>query len=345
MELKDIHFHLDYRPFLLTAAAFIFIFTTVIVRTYLRMRNIDIADLLKEDKKSEGKQCGRKDLVLGALGFIILIGSVPLLVIIANEEDLNSNPAVLMIYMLVAFLGVYLSVSKLGGLIVHLIRNTGYYYRNILSITQLYHKFNQNKKIIFVLSVLSTMTIFLVASPFSLLSLCDKVAAMGDNHLEYVETGSINHLPEEALDSLLSDRSITNNQVIKFLFLNSIEGSNDLKTSKPVVSISEYNSLTGSNLTLAKDEAYNIVIDWIPGNHGIDHGKSYSFYMNNGKYTYKFLDSMSGKWIASTNSFPADSVVVISDEDYAEVSSAAKETNIGYYHLIRFKSWKDRKTF
>ena len=74
-----------------------------------------------------------------------------------------------MVYMAVAFLGVYLSISKLGNLIIHLIKKSKYYYKNILSITELYHKFNQNKKIIFVLSVLSTMTIFLVASPFSLI--------------------------------------------------------------------------------------------------------------------------------------------------------------------------------
>ena len=75
MEIEDIHFQLSYRPYLLTVAAFVFIFTSVIFRTYLRMRKIDIASLLKDDKKSEGKQYGRKDLILGGLGLMILAGS------------------------------------------------------------------------------------------------------------------------------------------------------------------------------------------------------------------------------------------------------------------------------
>ena len=343
LEIKDIKFHINYRPYLLTFAAFFLIFATVIVRNYFRMRKMDIASLMMEDKKDEGKKYSSMDLILGGLGLAILMGSIVLLVIVANNEDLNSNPFILLIYMAISFFGVYLCIAKLGNLIIHLLKKSKYYYRNILSITELYHKFNQNKKIIFILSVLSTMTIFLVASPFSLFRLSETIAEMDKNHLEYVKVGSINVLPEGELEKTLQKQEVSSNKRLKFLFLNTKEGSKELSSSKPVISVEEYNSLTGNELHVNKGEAYNIVIDWTPGNHGIEPGKSYTFYNGGYSYSYNFKDSRSGDWIAGIYSFPTNSIIVINSEDYELLSAESSEANTGYYHLINFKNWKDSK--
>lgn len=341
LDIKDIKYSLGYQPFLITLAVFILIFVTVMARTSLKMRKIDISSLLKEARKSEGKEYNKLDPIFGGLGLLIMVLSVVFLIIIANDEALNSNPLVLMIYMITAFLGVYLALSNGGNLIVHLIKKSRLYHKNILAVSELHHKFNQNKKIIFILSVLSTMTIFLVASPFSLFSLSETIAEMEKNHLEYVETASINKLPEGALDEILKGQEIKNNKTLKFIFLSTKEGSNDLKNCKPVISEEEYNQLTGNKLVVAEGEAYNIVIDWRPGNHGIEPESTHEYYDENNSYSYHFIDSRKGDWITGTASFPTDAIIVISNVDYEKLSNKITDQSIGYYHMINFKNWKN----
>jgi len=343
LEIKDISYYLDYRPFLITFAVFALIFVTVMARTYVRMRKLDISSLLREVRSSEGREYSKRDPILGGLGLIIMAGSVIFLIIIANDESMNSNPLILMIYMLTAFFGVYLVLTYGGNLILHLIKESRVYDKNLLTITQLHHKFNQNSKIIFVLSVLSTMTIFLVASPFSLFSLSETIAEMGKNHLEYAETAEVNKLPEGALDNILNGKEIKSNSTVKFIYLSTRKASYNLSDSKPVVSAKDYNSLTGSKVELLEGEALNIVIDWIPGNHGIEPGSTHELYAGADTYRFGFLDSRKGLWIAEMATFPSNSVVVINDADYEKISANSSDQNIGYYHLINFKNWKKSK--
>jgi putative ABC transport system permease protein len=343
MEIKDIGFNLNYKPFFLTIGVFIFIFATVVIRTFIAMRKIDISSLLREARRSEGKEYSKKDPILGGLGLIIMAGSILFLFIIANEEDLNTNPLVLMSYMLISFTGVYLTISNGGNLVIHLIKKSKYYYKNMLAVTEVHYKFSQNKKIIFILSVLSTMTIFLVASPFSLLSLSEKIAEMDKNHLEYVETSTMNSISEETLDSIINSQEVSKKSILKFIFLSSEVGIDNLSSSKPVVPVEEYNILTGSNMTLSKGEAYNVSLDWKPGTQGIDPGSTHIYYAGEKAYSFQFIDSKRGDWVTGNKSFPSNSIIVISMEDYELISTSITENNVGYYHLVDFKNWKNSK--
>lgn len=344
LEIKNIRYYLDYKSFIVTFLVFLIIFMVVMTATGFRMSRLDINSLLQEARNSEGKEYDFKDLVFGTLGLFIMAGSVVFLGIIAKKDSLNSNPLILMIYMLTAFLGVYMALSHGGNLILHLIKGSSYYHKNMLFLTQLHYKFNQNKKIIFILSVLSTMTIFLVASPFSLLRLTETLAEMDKNHLEYVETDTMNKLSEEELHKIINKEKVTGDVTLKFIYLSTKRGSNSLKDSKPVISADEYNALTGGSIKLAKGEAYNIIIDWRPGYHGVKPGSMHELEVGGKAYPLRFIASQRGEWVAGTKSFPTDSVVVISKEDYSNISASITKKNIGYYHLIHFKNWKKSRT-
>lgn len=343
LEIKDIKFHLDYKPFLLTFGVFFFIFLTVVISTIIKMKKTDISSLLRESRKSEGKEYSKKDSILGGLGLIIMVVSVLYLILIANNNDLNSNPLVIMSYMLIAFTGVYLAISNGGNLIIHLIKMSRFYHKNMLTISEMHYKFNQNRKIIFILSVLSTMTIFLVASPFSLLNLSETIAEMDKNNLEYVETRNINSISEQKLDSIINSEEVTKNNKLKFIYLSTNKESDIFSNCKPVVSVDEYNALTGKHVILVTGEASNVIIDWVPGNHGIVPGDTHTFFADGEDYSYKFIDSTRGEWIAGVKSFPTDSIIVLNMEDYEQLSNSVDDNNIGYYHLINFKDWKNSK--
>ncbi len=340
LEIRDIRFSLDYRPFIVSFLVFFLIFGSVTIRTMFRMRKLDITSLLQEERKSEGRGYRKSDPILGGLGLFIMVCSVLMLVVIANNDKLNANPLVLMIYMGSSFLGMYLTLSCGGNLIMQLYKKSRFYYENMLTATQLHHKFNQNKKIIFILSVLSTMTIFLVASPFSLFSLSESIAEMATNHLEYVETSTINHLEEEKLDDILKNQGVDTNRSIKFIYLSTKENSNQLSDCKPVISASEYNQLTGSSVVVERNKVLNIILDWVPGNHGIMPGNPFKLYAEGRSYEYQVQNSHRGNWIGAMSTFPSNSVIIMEDEDYQKVLSDVSERNTGYYHLINFKNWK-----
>jgi UPF0716 family protein affecting phage T7 exclusion len=59
--------------------------------------------------------------------------SLIFVIIIANEDKLNSNPMILMLYMITAFLGVYLALSNGGNLFLHLIKKSRSYSRNLFT--------------------------------------------------------------------------------------------------------------------------------------------------------------------------------------------------------------------
>lgn len=343
LEIKNIHFSLNYLPFLITILVFTIIFATVMLGTFLRMRKTDISSLLKEARRSQGREYNKKDPIFGGLGLFIMACSVVFVAIIANDDKLNSNPLILMLYMTISFWGIYLSLSYGGNLIIHLIKNSRFYYQNMLSVTELHHKFNQNRKIIFVLSILSTMTIFLVASPFSLFSLSKSIAELDKNHLEYVETATINNLPEDALKKILQEQEITSNKTVKFIYLSSKAASDKLSDCKPVISADEYKAFTGIEVKLAQGEAVNIILEWIPGNYGIEKDSTHTFYAGNNSYRFQFQNSAKGEWIASIKSFPTQSAIVISNEDYAKLLKSITDQNIGYYHMIDFKKWEKSK--
>ncbi len=340
LSINDIRFYLDYRPFLLTFIVFFFIFTTVLGRTSIRMSKVDISSLLREARRTEGKDYTRKDLLFGGLGFSIMAFSIVFLVYISGHDDLNSNPIVLMSYMLTAFLGVYLTLSNGGNLLIHFLKRGSCYYKNMLSITELHYKFNQNRKIIFILSVLSTMTIFLVASPFSLFSLSETLAEMAKNHLEYTETRNINSLSVKALEKILDDQKVKSSRTIRFIYLSTKKNSNALTGCVPVMSAKEYNKLTGGNIELSEGEALNYIIDWYPGNYGIEPGSIHELYNGSAAYSFRFQDSRRGNWIAEKATFGSSCVVIINDVDYTKIADKITDQNVGYYHLINFKNWK-----
>lgn len=345
LDIENIRYYLDYKSFAATILVFFVIFIIVMSVTALRVGRLDINSLLREARSSEGKEYDGKDLIFGTLGLFIMACSVVFVGIIAKKDNLNSNPLVLMIYMLTAFLGVYLALSHGGNLIFHCIKRSGYYHKNMLFLSQLHYKFNQNKKIIFILSILSTMTIFLVASPFSLFRLTETIAEMDKNHLEYVETDTINKLSEEELQKIINQEEVTGEVTLKFLYLSTKQGGGDgIQGCKPVISVEEYNSLTGSKIKLRKGEAYNVIIDWQPGHHGINPGSMHELFVGEKTYSFRFIASQRGEWVSGCKSFPTDSIILINTEDYRNISASITSKNIGFYHLINFKNWKKSKS-
>lgn len=343
LDIKNVTYSLDYKSFALTIFVFAVIFASVALLSSLQMRGLDIADLIKESQKNEGKSTAK--VLPGIIGVILIGLSLVLLVTITKNEKLRSQVPVVVLYIALTFTGVYLTISYIGSAVMGYIKNSNFYFKNILSLTEINHKFNQNKKIIFILSVLSSMTVTLVASPFSLYSLAGNIAEMNrKNNIEYVQLGDINKLSKDQYNNILtsSDTSLQNTSNTEFISLE-LQGDSDkedILKSKPIVSEDTYNAATGLKVHLEKGEALNVITSWTPGYHNIFPKAIVSFSDGTKTYTFSIKDSMHSTWVGTADTYISSSGIVISNEDYKEIKGNISPQNIGIYRGITFNEWK-----
>lgn len=347
MQIENMEYQLNYRAFLLTLIVFILIFGLVFAMTSIKMNRTDINSLLKDARQSEAKSSGKQNVVLGFAGIILIMVSAVLIKVITSYETLTTNPAMLLMFAAPAFLGIYLFLSYGLNALVQWMKASRFYFRHLLEITEIQYKYSTNKKIIFILSILSAMTIFFVASPFSLLRVVEQIADDGSHHLEYASVQDRNILSDSQVDEIIQESGahVTNHQDVSFLYLYQSQENQAIENSRIVVSVSEYNAMTGKNLTVEKGQAINIHNNWIPGTFGIEPGKTYSLYAGSKAYSFQILTSGRGKWIAKMNTFPAASEFIINDEEYdeiyQEVTEHGEQTNqIATYHFYDFQHWK-----
>ncbi|AZS14186.1 ABC transporter permease [Paenibacillus lutimineralis] len=343
LDLQGVSYSLSAASFIVTAVVFTVIFAVSQMISSVKVGKLEIADLMKDSRKTDNKakkHAGK----LGLLGVVLVLASFVLLVIISNHESLNTNPFMIITYILMSFIGIYMVISHLGNTLIGFLKNKKFYYHHILSITEINHKFNQNKRIMFILSILSGMTIFLVASPFSLLQLSESIAERNKHDIEFVSVAGVHAIPANELEGLLKQAPDPLKNIKETSFLNlkmNLEGSKyDILKTKPIVSQDMYNALTGENVQVGAGEALNIITAWEPGSHGIEQGVDIEFTDGQQTFNYKIASSYHGDWFASAGSYPTSSGIVVSNQDYADMQVKVNSAAVGTHYGIDFESWK-----
>ena len=348
LDLSSIGYSLSYKSFILTISIFSVIFAIVIIISRFSTRNLGISELLKKGVKGESDN--KYNLLPGLIGIALVISSLFLLYFIAGNKNLNTKPAAVLSYFAVCFAGVYMTISNFGKTVLALLkRNQGFYYRSLLTVTEINYKFNQNKRVLFVLSILSAMIIFFVASPFSLLSQSADISGMSQpNHMEYATVGNVNSISKASIDTIIKNSAtpVTEQKEIEFLklYFNGNVEKYDLLHSKPVMDEKTYNMITKANLSVKKGHAVNIIIAWEPGFHGIAPASKIS--LQDGGNTFNFLvqDSIHSSWAVGIAAFPASSGIVLNNEDYENIKNKINSENIGLFHIINFKDWRNTES-
>lgn len=338
MEIHDIEYQLSFKSFLVTIVIYLVIFAIILIETNMKMKKMNIGTLLKDARKKEGREYGKKDTILGILGFIIMVVSVISVAIIASDDKWNSNPAILAIYMIVSFIGLYMALSYGGNYVIHLFKKGKNYFKNLVTITQIHHKFNQNKKIIYILSILSTMTIFLVASPFALLRLAEDIALMNPYNLEVVEGNDAYDISGEELTNRFALYDINKSLEFSFLKGEIRESGKENTLQRPVMSVSNYNQMVEQNITLAEGEIIQYIVDWTPGLHGVIPGKEYEAFVGENSIKVTMKDSIRTPW--NIVAFGSDGIIVMNDTDYEKIQDVASKEYQYCYHGLKFKDWK-----
>lgn len=338
MEINNIKFQLSIMSYVVTIGVYLLIFAIVFLETDMKMKKMSIGLLLKEARHREGTEYRKRDTILGVLGFAIMIVSVVSVSGIASNDKWSSNPAILAIYMTLSFCGLYIAISYGGNYVIHLFKNSKSYYKYLVSVTQIHHKFNQNKKIIFILSILSTMTIFLVASPFALLRLSEEIALMNPYNLEVIEGSKAYDISGEELEDTFSKYDLYKSLELPFIQGEIRVNGKEETIQKPIMSVSNYNKMVEQSILLNEGEVIQYIIDWTPGLHGVALGEQYDVLVGETSILETMKDSTRSPWniIALGN----DGIIVMNDNDYKKLQGTASKENQYYYHGLQFRDWK-----
>ncbi|MNC11135.1 ABC transporter permease protein YxdM [compost metagenome] len=343
LDLQGVSYSLSAASFVVTAVVFTLIFAASQLISNVKVGKLDIADLMKDSRK-QNNQAKKNDTKLGLAGVGLVVASIIFLVVISSHESLNTNPYMIITYILLSFIGIYMVISHLGNTLISFLKNKKFYYRHILSITEINHKFNQNKRIMFILSILSGMTIFLVASPFSLLQLSESIAERNKYDIEYISVAGVHTLESGQLEQLMKQSSEPLKSIKETDFLNlkmNLEGDKyDVLKTKPIIPQDLYNTLTGNTVTVGAGEALNIITAWEPGSHGIDQGAAIEFTDGTQTFNYKVKSSYHGDWFATATAYPTSSGIVVSNEDYKNMESKVNASAVGTHYGIDFTAWK-----
>lgn len=347
MEIEGIEFHLSIKAYLLTLGVFLAIFGIVFILSSRKMSRIDVSTLLQEARKTESHAYGKKDMILGILGVIILIMSAISIRLITTNEKISSSPLSLVLFAVPTMIGFFFVINYGGNMCIYLVKKTNYYIRHMLGISEIHYKFSANNKIVFTLSILSAMTIMFLASPFSLLRLSAQIADDGSHHLEYASIHGVNEFSEDEIQAMLtkSEATVTNQLEIPFVYLYQSKDSMDLENTRVIFPVSKYNELTGNALEVQPGDAINIHADWIPGTRGVEPETIQTLYAGALSYDFHITSSGRNKWIVELKTFPNPTVFILNDQEYDEIvneiaQNGLKEVQTGTFHFFDFKNWK-----
>lgn len=338
IEDASLSYHLDYRSFAVTGIVFIIIYVIAITLSRNAVTKFSIVQLLKKPREglvTKGRAWA------GILGIILFLGALILVIVAAQQKDFTDQGYIYVIYGVISFFSLYLILSHVGCLYLKYIRrNKKRYYDHLLSFSEIEYSFTQNKKIIFILSLLSAMILFFVASPFSLLAISKQMAEetrVAD--VQYVELGSINSIEEEKLQEILQqgDTPLVREKEQEFLALSYKVGEEVIV--KPVISETLYKELNEEAVPVNRGEVLEVVITWIPGYDELKDIKKITLSAQEVNSDYKMAGKVTGKGI-NMEVFPSKITLVLEDADYLELKSKLNSDAIGRVRQFDFKNWE-----
>ncbi len=339
LDVDGIEFQLSFRPFICTILTYVLIFGIVLWNTNRKLDKVDIGTLIQDARKKEGREYKRKDSILGIIGVLGMILSVVIVLVLAKNDRMNSNPLLLGGYVVISFTSVYLVLAHGGNALIHRVKNSRGYLGNLLTVNQIHYKFERNKNIIFILSILSTMTIFLVASPFSLVNVTKSIVLIDPYNLEFTRGKGVNEVSDQKMNEIINAVDLEKKTTVPFLTATETMGENTFY--KPVLSESSYQQLSGKVLELKDGEAIHLILDWTPGTHGMQKNETWEVTLGGQKEIISLLESERFAWYIS--SLGSDAMIVVSDEMFERLSKAADEDSAYTFFAIQYKDWENSK--
>ncbi|XMB85363.1 ABC transporter permease [Mycoplasmatota bacterium WC44] len=376
----QIKFELQVNAFILTISILCSIFLVNSFSSIILLRKRTILELLKTNSTSE---IGKDRILFGVIALIVFVISSIIFPKVFFGEWFAEYATVLM-YILVPliFISLYFILGTIMAVFKNIARNfPNFYNKNILVITDISKKLVGYRNVVYILFVLLFISVFLTGLSYSMHSVTiDMLEELKPFDIMIVETDDFNIIEKNEIEDLFSkeDATISQYKTLEYLETTIFEESGDyisLWSHKGVIiSESNYNLHTNSNLIINDNSAYYIAvksdnirdlsnITIVPLNEkDIDYVNSlyeknmkklsienYNKFLKDQEHYSEIEGSNIEKELGVkytnyliTKEFSSRSAFVISDDNY-ETLKLSNKTNVSSYHLINYSG--DEKVF
>ena len=330
LKLKDMGYRLSVWNFIITLLVFTIIYGSCFILSDKEIKREDISSMMKEFRKTENKPYKKSDTVKAFLGLFLSIFSVVFVLLTAGDITINTKLYVPVLFLFTGYSGLYLMIFYGGKAILHYFRKRKNYYRNMLPVSELDHRYRQNTKIIFILAILASLIVMLVGSPFALVNISDQIAEDSRKDLQYT---TVNREEDEQIGQILAEKQSLSIEQRQITCCTLEDG-----TRKPVLPVSEYNQRMGTSLTVNKGELYHLIITWLPGTLGVEPGSQYVIPLQEKTVEYRVCASLKGGY-EFNGLIPTESILLLSDTDYEDVKDNLVSLMV---NTVTFQDgWKD----
>lgn len=159
-----VRFQLSGEAFIFSIGTFLIIFGLVMFWGRFNMKKLDLGVLLKYDKKAE-KSIAEHPFI-AVLGIVLIISAF--FIKYANLRHIIQIREESSVFTVLCFSGLYLFIDQFGSILMRLISSRrSLYYKNLLAVTGLKHRINRSKTALYIMSMLSSITMFFLGTAFT----------------------------------------------------------------------------------------------------------------------------------------------------------------------------------
>ncbi|MBC7958913.1 MAG: FtsX-like permease family protein [Vallitaleaceae bacterium] len=342
--VSEVPYSLSYKCFVTTIIAFIFIFTVVILRGWLRTRKLEILKLLKEERKTE--YAGNGKVLFLILGIVMVIGFILVAILATNNKELASKSIITIPCMFIGFGGTYLIIAHIFPILLAFIRRRKKLYHNhMIMLTEAKYTMEKNKKLIFLSTILCTIIITCFSSSLAIrLNIENSVDQGVGADLEYIEAGTINHFEDSEFKRIMSEENLQFKSETKFECLFVDAGFLSAINGEPLTAISEstLKSISTDKISVPKGTArllgYAMFLPKLQDPHII---------INKGiSERVLAIENLVGISPISNGMYKTSKyTIVLNDEDYLLIKETLKAGMIGIVHRYDVDHWVRSKGF
>jgi putative ABC transport system permease protein len=330
IDIRGISFNLSIKSYLYTSVFFIVLYILVITYSLLSSFMYEIATMLKEPRSED------KNRITGLIAGITGVLTIGTAVFDMLHNFKTGNDGVFLRSLLLCSAGVYLLISNLVIFLKKILRsNPKQYYRNMLFIANLKYSFGQSKKILFLIALLTAITLFFSSIALILGADSEKFAVQHNPfHIAYAEIYGKNSISKETLDSIAGNGETP---LISHICLEYID-----KGTKSIFSDKKLNTAFGTAFQVRKGLFLNLfqIVENDGYTYNTEGMKDFEVNTKDGFSAYVSQGSVKKMLFNSLPIVAKGRYVILNDEDYRKLLSASDPRDIGVINLLNFKDWK-----
>jgi putative ABC transport system permease protein len=327
LEVKELKFSLGIKPYIFTLGIYLSVFLLSIIITMLSTRSFDIINLLKASRISGRNRLSRP--YFGILGLVVIIGALVSLCIYFRGDG-----EVLLKCTIALIIGIYLFMLQAGQLVTFLIgKNKERYNRNILLITNIKHKFDQTNKILFIITLMIIVIVFISGFYLKLILSAEYTATKTNPfHVAFILGEGKNEIKSEAIERIIkaSKNEVSYHKNIEFL-----ESNGELV-------VSEKNINQAFNSSFSVDKGNYLSLHQVEDIDKKGKAEEYSREKNlkhTGILSEFKLKDIVFKLYFNSPGYRFNDLMIVNDEDYEKIRETS-DIKKGSVELYNFRDWK-----